>query len=264
MNANCEIIEDLLPLYADGVCSAQSRKAVEQHMLECEKCRNAFARAQAMPAVHVAPQQPAKEKAVKNGFRKIRMRWLASVLAVAVVIGLLFLGWNQYHSRGIHYTNIHEYKMGKQFMQLLSEGKYEKAYKHMDIAGLKEAWLEHWFDEAKLTNLEADGLAKFCEYGEKLEEAGGIGHYEYIGISMSGVDDDGKDVYRLEFKASICGKLQIFHIDVCDDGIRRFGGGGSFLDDPLAQFSIWTEYLWQDYAGCYFDPELKTYVYYEE
>lgn len=264
MKVNCEIIEDLLPLYADGVCSAQSRKAVEQHFLECEKCRNAFARTQAAPVPYMEPQQPAKEKAVKNVFRKIRMRWLASVLVIAVVIGLLFLGWNQYHSRGIHYTNIHEYRIGKQFMQLLADGNYEKAYKYIDIAGLKEAWLESWFEEGTLANMEADGLTKFCEYGEKLEDAGGIGHYEYIGISMSGVDDDGKNVYTLEFKANICGKIKAFHIDVSDDGVRHFGGGGNFLDDPLVQFSIWSEYLWQDYAGCYFDPDLKTYVYYEE
>jgi len=46
---------------------------------------------------------------------------------------------------------------------------------------------------------------------------------------------------------------------VSDDGVEHFSGGGSFVDDPLAQFSIWSEYLWQDYEGCYFDPELGEY-----
>ena len=36
---NCEIIRDLLPLYADDVCSAASKAAVEQHLESCEACR---------------------------------------------------------------------------------------------------------------------------------------------------------------------------------------------------------------------------------
>lgn len=36
---NCEIVRDLIPSYLDGICSESSRKAVEQHMLECRECR---------------------------------------------------------------------------------------------------------------------------------------------------------------------------------------------------------------------------------
>lgn len=36
---SCDMIQDLLALYHDGVCSADSREAVEQHLAECEKCR---------------------------------------------------------------------------------------------------------------------------------------------------------------------------------------------------------------------------------
>lgn len=39
MKIPCEIIEDLLPLYCDGVCSEESRQAVEAHLAECERCR---------------------------------------------------------------------------------------------------------------------------------------------------------------------------------------------------------------------------------
>ena len=35
----CELISDLLPLYADGVCSEESKKEVAKHISECEKCR---------------------------------------------------------------------------------------------------------------------------------------------------------------------------------------------------------------------------------
>lgn len=260
---NCEIIADLLPLYADELCSAASRQAVEQHLQECEACRNTFERTQAVPIPHMESERSTEETAMKKGFRKIRIRWWASILLVAITLPLLFLGWNEYHKQGIHYSNIYEYSIGNHFMSLLEDGNYEEAYSYIDIEGLKEDWLQAWFDEEKLSNMEADGLSKFCEYGARLEAAGGIDGYEYVGISLICNAPDSRHEYRLFFKADVCGKTQVFHVDVSNDGVGSFGGGGSFLDDPLAQFSIWTEYLWQDYAGCYFNPETKSYVYYD-
>lgn len=39
MKYNCEIVRDLLPLYADQVCSGGSKEMVENHLAECESCR---------------------------------------------------------------------------------------------------------------------------------------------------------------------------------------------------------------------------------
>lgn len=39
MKISCEIVQDLLPLYCDGVCSQDSKQAVEAHLKDCEKCR---------------------------------------------------------------------------------------------------------------------------------------------------------------------------------------------------------------------------------
>lgn len=36
---DCELIQDLLPLYQDGVCSRSSQKAVEEHLQSCGNCR---------------------------------------------------------------------------------------------------------------------------------------------------------------------------------------------------------------------------------
>jgi len=36
---NCDLIRDLLPLYADGVCSKESRLAVAEHIKTCPDCR---------------------------------------------------------------------------------------------------------------------------------------------------------------------------------------------------------------------------------
>ena len=39
MKYECKVIEDLLPLYKDGICSEESKKAVEEHLNECPECR---------------------------------------------------------------------------------------------------------------------------------------------------------------------------------------------------------------------------------
>ena len=38
----CELIQDLLPLYEDGLCSERSRDLIEEHLSECETCRNIY------------------------------------------------------------------------------------------------------------------------------------------------------------------------------------------------------------------------------
>ena len=45
---NCDIVRDLLPLYADGLCSEESRKAVEEHLKSCEACRSFYEAMQAI------------------------------------------------------------------------------------------------------------------------------------------------------------------------------------------------------------------------
>ena len=38
MNLDCEVIRDLLPLYADDACSEKSREMVEEHLQGCPDC----------------------------------------------------------------------------------------------------------------------------------------------------------------------------------------------------------------------------------
>lgn len=35
----CDIIQDLIPSYVDGICSEATRECVEEHMKSCEECR---------------------------------------------------------------------------------------------------------------------------------------------------------------------------------------------------------------------------------
>ena len=265
MKVTCEIVEDLFPLYADNLCTAKSRQAVEEHLQECEKCRHAFDSTQAVTIPIIEPDRPAADKAVKKGFKKIRIRWWAAILTIIALIPIAFLGWNEYSAQGASLSNIDELSQGNAFMTCLVSGDYEKAYSYIDLDAKKYEWLEDWFEEKDLLNMEADGLKKFCELGEKLEALGGIESYEYVGIMKSyAVDHRGDKVYQIIYRIKFQGQAQEFRVDVSPKGIHNFSGTGSFIDDPLAQFCIWSEYLWQDYKGCYYDPETKQYVYYDK
>lgn len=41
-NISCDVIQDLMPVYIEHMCSTESRKLVEAHMAECEGCRQVF------------------------------------------------------------------------------------------------------------------------------------------------------------------------------------------------------------------------------
>ena len=47
MNYPCSVIQDLLPLYIDGVCSEESRKVIDEHLAGCAACRQLLAEMQA-------------------------------------------------------------------------------------------------------------------------------------------------------------------------------------------------------------------------
>ena len=42
MRYPCKLIQDILPLYHDGVCSQESKEIVEQHFSDCEECRKYY------------------------------------------------------------------------------------------------------------------------------------------------------------------------------------------------------------------------------
>ena len=44
MKTDCEVIRDLLPLYADNACSVKSCAMVEEHLQECPDCRELVSR----------------------------------------------------------------------------------------------------------------------------------------------------------------------------------------------------------------------------
>ena len=89
MNNNCDIIKDLLPLYADGVCSEDSRRLVEEHIAGCSACRSEL---ETMGKDIKLPSSK-DAAALKRIKRRIRAEKIVAGLAAGAVIlgGLSFL-----------------------------------------------------------------------------------------------------------------------------------------------------------------------------
>lgn len=91
MRMECEIIRDLMPLYAEKIASVKSGEAVEEHLQECAECRRIYENMLApAPQVQFQTQpQESFQKYVKRKKRsyglKVALITLASVLAIVVL-----------------------------------------------------------------------------------------------------------------------------------------------------------------------------------
>ena len=88
MKLPCEMIQDLLPLYHDGVCSQVSKTLVEEHLKECPDC------AGAMEVLKSDLQMPKLEADETKSLKTIKRRWRKKTWLAGLFIGiLLFFGW---------------------------------------------------------------------------------------------------------------------------------------------------------------------------
>lgn len=89
---DCKIVQDLLPLYHDGVCSQESRAAVEEHLAGCAACRQLLADMDA-PLPEAEEKKTEEDAAVVERIaREWRRLWRRALLTGAVVVAVLCLG----------------------------------------------------------------------------------------------------------------------------------------------------------------------------
>ena len=90
MKLSCDIIRDLLPLYAEELASADSADAVEEHLLGCESCRKAYEDMKTCPVI--IQEEPGLDTVRRGLWRRRLLTALCAVLIVCVA-GCCFLSW---------------------------------------------------------------------------------------------------------------------------------------------------------------------------
>ena len=91
MKLECDVIRDLLPLYAEKLASPASSALVEQHLAECPACRAELEQMEKPVPVQPEPQPDAPLRSIRKTMQKKSIRIAAAaVLAVLCALGLVF------------------------------------------------------------------------------------------------------------------------------------------------------------------------------
>ena len=183
MKYSCKIIEDLLPIYIDNVCSEESRQLVEEHLSQCSKCRTLMQSISGLQFERIDKSESEKTEIVKNGFKKIYRHWLASLIAVFMLIPIMLftsMGINELREDGIAFSNLDDIYRCTKLLYCIKNGKYEKAAQMVVFSD----------NEYKLVESVADMTVE--EYRQYMEDRFITKLYEYeaLGISIGNIRFD--------------------------------------------------------------------------
>ncbi|MCC8128820.1 MAG: zf-HC2 domain-containing protein [Clostridiales bacterium] len=104
MKLSCDVMDDLLPLYADGACSQETAALVEAHLAACPRCRARLEQMREPAPSEEAARQRQEEAALLETQtarvrRKTRLIGLASaalVLLLVLLVSGIYLLWHEY------------------------------------------------------------------------------------------------------------------------------------------------------------------------
>ena len=90
MKLSCDIIRDLLPLYAEGLASGVSTAAVEEHLCGCESCRRACEEMKKSPIII---QEEPGLATVRRGIWKRRLLTALCAVLIVCMAGCWFVSY---------------------------------------------------------------------------------------------------------------------------------------------------------------------------
>ena len=213
-NKDCDIIQDLLPLYIDSCCHPGSRELVEEHLKTCPACQKVYGE---MTGTIPAPEQPQpeleesstpevteekKEKSFRKGMKKIRRRWITSLIVVVILVPFVLMGVAQVTGDGLCYTNLHEFYLANAFLGRMKAGDYEGAAQYIAREDVRERYLFSWFTEEEMANFDQDATDIFVTAAQGYTEMGGLSSYRfhwggYASARVSALDEEEKVVGTL-------------------------------------------------------------------
>lgn len=115
----CAYVEDLFPLYEEGLISEETRKDIEEHLRTCETCRMKFQNplppAQAPTPLETPVRDQIERKAVRR-YRHKLLRLIAIIAAAALLAGGgSVFGWLTYNR---HPHTVYSTQIDKRFDQV--------------------------------------------------------------------------------------------------------------------------------------------------
>lgn len=131
----CSMIEDLLPLYVENLVNEETKKQIEEHLKQCNKCSALLKTMQQNEVFNLQKsEQPNTEirekeiKCIKNIKKKITFKIIISIVITCIVCLIAISLWNTYRiiqdedgNWIIYNFNTGNIKQGKDYTHILME-----------------------------------------------------------------------------------------------------------------------------------------------
>ena len=180
MKQSCNIIKDLLILYEDDACSKESKDAVEEHIKDCEECNQYYQRMKStddMLSEEIKEAVSPEEKVMKHGLKKIRRRWIISLVVALLIIPLASVGilcYNEETNSDMAFSNLDEIYRCTKYLKYIENKEFEKAADMVDFIKTRDYSLS---DEVNNMTQEEYEEYMRTRYIQKLEEYDALGIY---------------------------------------------------------------------------------------
>ena len=93
MRLPCEVIEDLLALYHDDVCSELTKEIVEEHLAQCASCKAKLDLIE--EEIHFPQQDYEAVDTLKKIKKKVKIKEIRSILVTVTILVVFMVGFYQ-------------------------------------------------------------------------------------------------------------------------------------------------------------------------
>ena len=109
----CSVIKDLLPLYADGVVSEDTRRIVAEHLENCADCRKIYESMTSQVAIPIESAKPLKN--FKQSWKKKKI--VIALTSVIITLTIIGSGYLVYANVGV----VHDFFSPKIWVNMRNE-----------------------------------------------------------------------------------------------------------------------------------------------
>ena len=109
----CSVIKDLLPLYADGVVSKDTRRIVAEHLENCADCREIYESMVSQVAIPIESAKPLKN--FKQSWKKKKI--VIALTSVIITLAIVCSGYLVYANVGV----VHDFFSPKIWVNMRNE-----------------------------------------------------------------------------------------------------------------------------------------------
>ena len=109
----CSVIKDLLPLYADGVISEDTRLIVAEHLENCADCRKIYESMTSQVAIPIESAKPLKN--FKQSWKKKKI--VIALTSVIITLTIICSGYLVYANVGV----VHNFFSPKMLVNIRNE-----------------------------------------------------------------------------------------------------------------------------------------------